>query len=143
MSTPRANDPTPDGHDDSGGVLRLLIKKLFAGTQPGSWTPVLQLATLIIVIGGVVSFVYHVVSGGSVGTARTWGLVAIGAIGCLLGFTLMWRFSTWRKMRGREREEREKALRAARRQSLPVKPMTSLPGDTAKQANQQDGKNQP
>ncbi len=143
MNTPRAGGPVPDGHPDSGGVLSLLIKKLFTGTEPGSWTPVLQLATLIIVIGGVVSFVHHVVSGGSLGTGRTWSLVMIGALGCLLAFTLMWRLSTWRRMSRREREEREKALRAARRQSPPVKPVTPLPGDTAEQPSQDHGENQP
>jgi hypothetical protein len=144
MNAPRAGGPVPgDGHEDSGGVLSLLIKKLFTGTTPGSWTPVLQLATLIMVIGGVISFVYHVMSGGSLGTGRTWGLVVVGALGCLIAFAVARRFSTWRTKRRLERQERAKALRAARRQSPPVKPATPLPRDTTEQPSQKDGQNQP
>jgi hypothetical protein len=143
MNTPRPGGPGADGHDDSGGVLRLLVKQLFTGTKPGSWTPVLQLSTLIIVIGGVVSFVYQVVSVGSLGPGLVWGLVAIGALGCVLAFALMRRFSRWRTARRQRHEDRQTALRAARRQSLPVKPVTPLPGDTAEQPGQKDGQDQP
>src|SRR5690242_13274558 len=132
----------PDDRDDTGGVVRLLITRLFMDTPPGSWTPVCQLIALIIVTGGVLTFFVQVVRGDSVGTAEVWRLVGLGTGACGLGFALMRWISRRHRWKKQEKQDREDALRAARRQSPPVEPAAPLAGDTTQKADDQNREDQ-
>lgn len=128
-------DTPPDGRG-GGGPLRLLITNLWRGTKAGSWTPVLQFAFLVVLVGGTICFVWVVISGGPVGLAVK--LAGSCAAACILGAALSWLTRSVGAKR-RSKQELQAAVRAAKRRSLPpVEPPAPLTGDAAQKSDDQD-----